>query len=72
MSRSDTKPSTSHSRPATTDARTYLNHFAVPAVSYGPRVRNIHGIDEAVEVESIVTGARVLTRFIARYFESEE
>jgi acetylornithine deacetylase len=57
---------------ATTDARTYLNHFAVPAVSYGPRVRNIHGIDEAVEVESIVTGARVLTRFFARYFGGEQ
>jgi acetylornithine deacetylase len=57
---------------ATTDARTYLNHFAVPAVSYGPRVRNIHGIDEAVEVESIVTGARVLTRFLAAYFGGEE
>src|SRR4051794_25233550 len=57
---------------ATTDARTYLNHFAVPAVSYGPRVRNIHGIDEAVEVDSIVTGARVLTRFFARYFGAEQ
>lgn len=57
---------------ATTDARTYLNHFAVPAVSYGPRVRNIHGIDEAVEVESIVTGARVLARFFARYFGGEQ
>jgi acetylornithine deacetylase len=57
---------------ATTDARTYLNHVAVPAVSYGPRVRNIHGIDEAVEVESIVTGARVLTRFLAAYFGGEE
>lgn len=56
---------------ATTDARTYLNHFAVPAVSYGPRVRNIHGIDEAVEVESVVVGARVLARFIARYFGAE-
>ena len=57
---------------ATTDARTYLNHFAVPAVSYGPRARNIHGIDEAVEVDSIVTGARVLTRFFARYFGGEQ
>jgi acetylornithine deacetylase len=56
---------------ATTDARTYLNRFGVPAVCYGPRVRNIHGVDEAVEVESIVTGARVLARFLARYFGGE-
>jgi acetylornithine deacetylase len=56
---------------ATTDARTYLNHFAVPAISYGPRVRNIHGIDEAVEVASIVTGARVLSRFMCRYFGAD-
>lgn len=53
---------------ATTDARTYLNRFGVPALCYGPRVRSIHGIDEAVELESIVTGARVVARFLARYF----
>jgi acetylornithine deacetylase len=54
---------------ATTDARYYLNNFRIPALCYGPRVVNIHGIDEAVEVASIVTGARVLARFIARFFE---
>jgi acetylornithine deacetylase len=53
---------------ATTDARFYLNQFGVPAVCYGPRVRNIHGIDEAVEVASIATGARVLARFLGRYY----
>jgi acetylornithine deacetylase len=53
---------------ATTDARYYLNRFGVPALCYGPRVRNIHGIDEAVELESIVTGARVLARFLARFY----
>jgi acetylornithine deacetylase len=53
---------------ATTDARIYLNQFGVPAICYGPRVRNIHGIDEAVELASIATGARVLARFIARYY----
>jgi len=54
---------------ATTDARFYLNQFGVPALCYGPRVRNIHGIDEAVELESIVTGARVLARLLARFYE---
>jgi hypothetical protein len=34
---------------STTDARYYLNQFGVPAVAYGPRSRNIHGTDEAVE-----------------------
>jgi acetylornithine deacetylase len=53
---------------ATTDARFYLNQFGVPAICYGPRVRNIHGIDEAVELASIETAARVIARFIARYY----
>jgi acetylornithine deacetylase len=53
---------------STTDARYYLNQFGVPAVAYGPRSRNIHGTDEAVELASIVSGARVLARFIARFF----
>ena len=53
---------------ATTDARFYLNQFAVPAVAYGPRARNIHAVDEAVELASIVTGAKALARFIAGFF----
>ena len=52
---------------ATTDARFYSNQLGVPAVCYGPRARNIHGIDEAVELASIVTGARVLARFVASW-----
>ncbi len=53
---------------ATTDARFYLNQFAVPALAYGPRARNIHANDEAVELASIVTGAKALARFIAEFF----
>jgi len=53
---------------ATTDARFYLNQFAVPAVAYGPRARNIHAVDEAVELASIVTGAKALARFMADFF----
>ena len=53
---------------STTDARYYLNQFSRPALAYGPRARNIHGADEAVELASIVAGARTLARFIARYF----
>jgi acetylornithine deacetylase len=53
---------------STTDARYYLNQFGRPALAYGPRARNIHGADEAVDLASIVTGARALARFIAGYF----
>ena len=49
---------------ATTDARVYLNQFGVPALCYGPRARDIHGVDEAVELQSVVDGARVLARFL--------
>jgi acetylornithine deacetylase len=52
---------------STTDARHYLNDYAVPALCYGPRVRDIHGVDEAVELASIVAGARTLTRFIPAF-----
>jgi peptidase M20/M25/M40-like protein len=53
---------------STTDARYYLNQFGVPAVACGPRSRNIHDTDEAVELASIVSGARVLARFMAGFF----
>jgi acetylornithine deacetylase len=50
---------------STTDARIYLNRFERPAICYGPRTRNIHGVDEAVELASIVKGAKTLALFIA-------
>jgi acetylornithine deacetylase len=53
---------------STTDARIYLNQFGVPALAYGPRVRNIHGADEAVDLGSIVAGARTLARFLLGYY----
>jgi acetylornithine deacetylase len=53
---------------STTDARYYLNQFGRPALAYGPLARNIHAPDEAVELASIVRGARTLARFIASYF----
>jgi acetylornithine deacetylase len=53
---------------STTDARIYLNQYGVPALAYGPRTRNIHATDEAVELASIVAGARTLARFLAGYY----
>src|SRR5207237_4700480 len=49
---------------ATTDARFYGDELGIPAVCYGPRARSIHGIDEAVEIASIVAGARTVARFL--------
>ena len=56
---------------ATTDARYYLNQFMTPALAYGPRARNIHAIGEAVELASIVTGAKALARFMASFYAGE-
>jgi acetylornithine deacetylase len=53
---------------ATTDARYYLNQFGIPALCYGPLARNIHAIGEAVELASIMTGAKALARFIAAFY----
>ena len=53
---------------STTDARLYLNDAGVPAVCYGPTGHDIHGIDESVELRSIVDGARTLARFIADWY----
>jgi acetylornithine deacetylase len=51
----------------TTDARFYLNQAGVPALCYGPRVEGMHGVDERVELASVVAGARTLTRFMAAW-----
>jgi len=53
---------------STTDARLYLNDFDVPAICYGPTAHDIHGIDESVDLSSIVDGARTLARFIADWY----
>jgi acetylornithine deacetylase len=53
---------------STTDARYYLNQFGIPALAYGPRARDIHAADEAVELASIVRGAKTLARFIVGFF----
>jgi acetylornithine deacetylase len=48
----------------TTDARFYLNQAGMPALCYGPHAQRIHGVDEAVELDSIVAGARTVARFM--------
>ena len=53
---------------STTDARFYVNQFGIPTAAYGPRTRNIHGTDEAVELASIVECARAVGRFLHGWF----
>jgi acetylornithine deacetylase len=48
---------------ATTDARFYAN-AGTAAVCFGPRARDIHGVDESVQLQSIVDGARTLARLL--------
>jgi acetylornithine deacetylase len=53
---------------STTDARYYINQLGVPALCFGPVVKNIHGSNECVELASIEAGAMTLARFILNYF----
>ena len=57
---------------STTDARIYRNRHDLPAICYGPVTARIHGIDEAVELSSIVAGARTLARFLISWSAAEE
>ena len=57
---------------STTDARTYLNDFGVPAVCFGAIGHDLHGIDESVDLQSIVDAARTLARFVFMRFHKNE
>ena len=47
-----------------TDMR-YFNVFGgIPAANYGPAGENIHNVDEFVELDSIITGAKTLALFV--------
>lgn len=51
---------------ATTDARHFVRR-GTPAVCFGPRAEEIHGIDERVSLSSTTDVARVLARFVAEW-----
>ncbi|MCU1469325.1 MAG: N-formyl-4-amino-5-aminomethyl-2-methylpyrimidine deformylase [Glaciihabitans sp.] len=53
---------------STTDGRFYVNQAGMPTLAYGPRTRNMHGTDEAVELASIVQCAKVVARFLAGWY----
>jgi acetylornithine deacetylase len=50
---------------STTYARLCINPAARQALCFGPVARQIHGVDEAVELSSVVEGAETVARFIA-------
>ncbi len=56
---------------STTDARYYVNQLDVPALCFGPVVRNMHGSDECVELASIERGATTLAKFLIDYLDLE-
>lgn len=57
---------------STTDARFYLNDFGIPAICFGVTGHRLHGVDEYVELRSIVDAARTLARFLIMRFGTEE
>jgi acetylornithine deacetylase len=57
---------------STTDARIYLNDFGIPAVCFGAKGHRLHGIDEYVELQSIIDAARTLARFLLMRFGAQE
>jgi acetylornithine deacetylase len=56
---------------ATGDVRHYANRGGMSAVCFGPRGRGIHGVDEAVDLQSIVDGARALVHFFTGWCGAE-
>ena len=62
---------TSSSGAATNDARFYARR-GIPAVCYGPNGRNLHAVDEAVEIASILAGARTLTRLLPSWLHGDD
>lgn len=57
---------------STSDARIYLEDFGTPAVCYGAVGHNLHGVDENVELQSIVDAARTLAFFLLMRFGRKE
>ncbi|PVB62874.1 ArgE/DapE family deacylase [Labrenzia sp. 011] len=49
------------------DAALYMNHCDTPALTYGPLTRNIHGIDECVNLPSLKRVTRTIALFTARW-----
>jgi acetylornithine deacetylase len=57
---------------ATTDARTFTLYGGTPAVCFGPRADNEHGVDERVHLPSVTETAQAIALFIADWCGLEE
>jgi acetylornithine deacetylase len=55
---------------ATSDARHFVRH-GIPAVQFGPRAEEIHGIDERASLSSMVEVAEILARFVMSWCRGE-
>ena len=53
--------------PGYLDSRVHVLYDAIPSLTYGPNSRAIHGIDEAVEIESVHRVTRAAALFMARW-----
>ena len=53
------------------DARVYSLYDHIPALCYGPISRNIHGFDEAVDLNSLKRITKTIAIFIAQWSELE-
>ncbi len=60
-------PLQSLTTPAYLDARVTMLYDKIPTLVYGPICRNVHGIDEAVELESIRRTTKTIALFIAHW-----
>ncbi|WP_428674101.1 M20/M25/M40 family metallo-hydrolase, partial [Roseibium sp.] len=49
------------------DAALYMNHCGIPALTYGPVTRNIHGIDECVNLPSLKRVTKTIALFAAEW-----
>ena len=53
------------------DTRVYALYNDIPALCYGPKSRNIHGIDECVSLESVRKITQTMALFIAEWCGTE-
>ena len=49
------------------DAALYMNHCGIPSLTYGPLTRNIHGIDECVNLPSLKRVTQAIALFAAAW-----
>ncbi len=65
-------PLQSFMTPSYLDARVYALYNQIPALCYGPKSRNIHGIDESVSLSSVKRITQAMALFIAEWCGIQE